>query len=152
MKGQDTAIEVARASGAKLILVGCVQNKPDDRAFFEEMKRSVDLVVDVSRYPVGGAYYDEVMKPILSSDRQIIYIGEVDTEAKKHWLIVPSYLPSRAGASSRLPDRDQSSRSLAAARDSRVRSRAARSRTARVPLIRLYNYGAGSSEMDGVMS
>ena len=25
------------------------------------------------------------MKPILSCDRQIIYIGEVDTEAKKHW-------------------------------------------------------------------
>ena len=53
--------------------------------FFEEMKRRVDLVVDVSRQPVGNDYYEEVMKPILSCDRQIIYIGEVDTEAKKHW-------------------------------------------------------------------
>ena len=85
VKGQDTAIEVARASGSKLILAGCVQDKADDRAFFEDMKRSVDLVVDVSRHPVDGAYYDEVMKPILSCDSQIIYIGEVDTEAKKHW-------------------------------------------------------------------
>jgi glycosyltransferase involved in cell wall biosynthesis len=85
VKGQDTAIEVARASGSKLILAGCVQDKADDRAFFEDIKRSVDLVVDVSRHPVDGAYYDEVMKPILSCDSQIIYIGEVDTEAKKHW-------------------------------------------------------------------
>jgi glycosyltransferase involved in cell wall biosynthesis len=85
VKGQDTAIEVARASGSKLILAGCVQDKMDDRVFFEELKRSVDLVVDVSRHPVGGTYYDEVVKPILSCDRQIIYVGEVDTEAKKHW-------------------------------------------------------------------
>ena len=85
VKGQDTAIEVARASGSKLILAGCVQDKPEDRVFFEEMKRRVDLVVDVSRQPVGNDYYEEVMKPILSCDRQIIYIGEVDTEAKKHW-------------------------------------------------------------------
>jgi glycosyltransferase involved in cell wall biosynthesis len=85
VKGQDTAIEVARASGSKLILAGCVQDKPDDRVFFEEMKRRVDLVVDVGRHPVDDAYYDKVMKPILSCDRQIIYIGEVDTEAKKHW-------------------------------------------------------------------
>ncbi len=85
VKGQDTAIEVARASGAKLILAGCVQDKMDDRVFFEELKRSVDLVVDVSRHPADDAYYEEVMKPILSCDRQIIYIGEVDTEAKKRW-------------------------------------------------------------------
>ena len=49
------------------------------------MKRSVDLVVDVGRHPVNGAYYDEVMKPILSCDRQIVYVGELDTEAKKQW-------------------------------------------------------------------
>jgi len=73
------------ATGSKLILAGCVQGKPDDRAFFEELKRSVDLVVDVGRYPVNGDYYDEVMKPILSCDRQIVYVGELDTEAKKQW-------------------------------------------------------------------
>jgi glycosyltransferase involved in cell wall biosynthesis len=73
VKGQDTAIEVARASGSKLILAGCVQDKTDDRVFFEEMKRRVDLVVDVSRHPVDDGYYDKVMKPILSCDRQIIY-------------------------------------------------------------------------------
>jgi len=85
VKGQDTAIEVARKSGSKLILAGCVQNKPDDRAFFEELKRSVDLVLDVSRQPVHDAYYDEVMKPILSCDKRIIYIGELDSDAKKQW-------------------------------------------------------------------
>ena len=85
VKGQDAAIEAARATGSKLILAGCVQSKPDDRAFFEELKRSVDLVVDVGRHPVTSAYYDEVMKPILSCDRQIVYVGELDTEAKKQW-------------------------------------------------------------------
>lgn len=85
VKGQDTAIEVARRSGSKLILAGCVQDKPDDRAFFEELKRSVDLVVDVARHPVNGAYYEQVMKPLLSCPQQIIYVGELDTEAKKHW-------------------------------------------------------------------
>jgi glycosyltransferase involved in cell wall biosynthesis len=85
VKGQDTAIEVARKSGSKLILAGCVQNKPDDRAFFEELKRSVDLVLDVGRQPVNEAYYDEVMKPILSCDKRVIYIGELDSDAKKQW-------------------------------------------------------------------
>ena len=85
VKGQDTAIEVARRSGSKLILAGCVQSKADDRAFFEQLKRSVDLVLDLGRKPVGDSYYDEVMKPILSCDKRIIYIGELDTDAKKQW-------------------------------------------------------------------
>lgn len=85
VKGQDTAIEVAKQSGSKLILAGCVQNKMEDRAFFERLMRSIDLVVDVGRHPVDGDYYGNVMKPILSSNKQIIYIGELGTEAKKHW-------------------------------------------------------------------
>ena len=84
-KGQDVAVSVAKASGAKLILAGCVQNKADDRAFFSSLNDSLDLVVDVSKQPVTDDYYDRVMKPILSSDKQIIYIGELDTAAKKHW-------------------------------------------------------------------
>ena len=85
VKGQDAAIEVARRSGAKLILAGCVQDKEDDRAFFSWLGNSLDLVVDVGRHPVNDDYFDTVMKPILSSDKQIIYIGELDTAAKKHW-------------------------------------------------------------------
>lgn len=84
-KGQDSAIAVAKQSGAKLVLAGCVQDKREDRAFFTRLKQSIDLVVDVSQHPVDKDYYDKVMKPILSSDKQIIYIGELDTAAKKHW-------------------------------------------------------------------
>jgi glycosyltransferase involved in cell wall biosynthesis len=85
VKGQDIAIAVAKQSGAKLILAGCVQNKREDRDFFTHLKKSIDLIVDVGRHPVNGDYYDQVMKPILSSDKQVIYIGELGTAAKKHW-------------------------------------------------------------------
>jgi glycosyltransferase involved in cell wall biosynthesis len=85
VKGQDVAIAVARRSGAKLILAGCVQNKREDHAFFAELKKSIDLIVDAGQYPVTGDYYDKVMKPILSNDKQIIYVGELDGAAKKHW-------------------------------------------------------------------
>lgn len=85
VKGQDIAIAVAKQSGAKLILAGCVQNKSDDRAFFERLKPSFDLIVDVGRHPVTSDYYDRVMKPILSSEKRIIYVGELETAAKKHW-------------------------------------------------------------------
>ena len=85
VKGQDVAIEVARRSGAKLIIAGCVQDKAEDRAFFASLKGAFDLVVDVGRKPVGSDYFERVMQPILASDAQIIYIGEVDTAAKKHW-------------------------------------------------------------------
>ena len=85
VKGQDIAIAVARQSGAKLVLAGCVQNKKEDRAYFERLKKSIDLVVGVCRQPVNADYYDKVMKPILSSDKhQIIYIGELDASAKQH--------------------------------------------------------------------
>ena len=85
VKGQDIAIAVAKQSGAKLILAGCVQNKREDRAFFTRLKKSIDLIVDIGRHPVNGDYYDQVMQPILSSDKQVIYIGELGTAAKKHW-------------------------------------------------------------------
>jgi glycosyltransferase involved in cell wall biosynthesis len=85
VKGQDIAIAVAKQSGAKLILAGCVQNKRADRTFFSSLRESIDLVVDVGRYPVTDDYFDRVMKPILSSDKQIIYIGELDAVAKKLW-------------------------------------------------------------------
>jgi glycosyltransferase involved in cell wall biosynthesis len=85
VKGQDVAIEVARRSGAKLIIAGCVQDKPEDRAFFESLKGAFDVVVDVGRKPVGSDYFERVMQPILASDAQVVYIGEVDTAAKKQW-------------------------------------------------------------------
>jgi glycosyltransferase involved in cell wall biosynthesis len=85
VKGQDTAIAVAKQSGARLIVAGCVQDKPEDQAFFSRLKGSFDLVAEVSDAPVNEDYFESVMKPILSSDKQIIYIGELDTAAKKHW-------------------------------------------------------------------
>src|SRR3546814_1436769 len=48
-KGQDSAIDVAKKSGSKFILAGCVQEKPEDKAYFERLATSIDLVVDVSR-------------------------------------------------------------------------------------------------------
>ena len=85
VKGQDIAVAVAKQSGAKLILAGCVQNKREDRDYFSCLRSSLDLVIDVSREPVDDDYFDRVMKPILSSDKQIIYIGELGAAAKKYW-------------------------------------------------------------------
>lgn len=85
VKGQDTAIEVANRSGTKLILAGCVQNKDEDRAFFEQLRPAIDFTVDLSNVAVGADYYDRVMKPILSSSNQVIYVGELNDAAKKHW-------------------------------------------------------------------
>ena len=42
-KGQDKAIETARRTGSKLIIAGCVQNKPVDREYFASFKDSIDL-------------------------------------------------------------------------------------------------------------
>ena len=85
VKGQDVAIDVARRSGAKLIVAGCVQDKAEDRDFFESLVDAFDLVVEVGREPVGSDYYERVMQPILASEAQVVYIGELDTVAKKRW-------------------------------------------------------------------
>lgn len=84
-KGQDKAIEIAKKTGSKLIIAGCVQNKPADRAFFAGLKNSIDLSVEVGKYPVNNDYYDKVIKPLLDCDKQIIYIGEISSEHKKQW-------------------------------------------------------------------
>lgn len=85
VKGPDVAVAVARLSGSKLILAGCVQDKREDRAFYSRLKTSLDLIVDVGGQRVTNDYYERVMKPILTSDKQIIYIGELGTAAKKQW-------------------------------------------------------------------
>lgn len=90
-KGQDKAIEVAKKTGSRLILAGNVQNKAKDRAFFKKIKESIDLVTDAGKPFAGRGYYEKIMKPILDSDKQIIYIGEIDSEQKKLW-----YLHARA--------------------------------------------------------
>ena len=90
-KGQDKAIEIAKKTGSKLIIAGCVQNKPVDKEFFEGLKDSIDLFVEVGKEPVGNDYYEKVIKPLLDSDNQIIYIGEISSEHKKQW-----YLHARA--------------------------------------------------------
>ncbi len=84
-KGQDTAIEIAKQTGSRLILAGNVQNKPKDRAFFKRLKHSIQLVTDAGKPVAGRDYYETVMKPILDSDKQIIYIGEIDSAQKKLW-------------------------------------------------------------------
>jgi glycosyltransferase involved in cell wall biosynthesis len=84
-KGQDIAIEIAKKTGSRLILAGNVQNKEKDREFFKKLKHSIDLVADVAQPFTGSDYYEDVMKPILDSDKQIIYIGEVDSAQKKLW-------------------------------------------------------------------
>ncbi len=84
-KGQDKAIELAKKTGSKLIIAGCVQNKPADRAFFAGLKDSIDLMVEVGEDPVGNDYYARVIKPLLDCDKQIIYIGEISSEHKKQW-------------------------------------------------------------------
>lgn len=84
-KGQHIAIEVAKNTGSRLILAGNVQNKAEDRVFFKHLEKSIDLVADARSPFAGGDYYETVMKPILDSNKQIIYIGEVDTAQKKEW-------------------------------------------------------------------
>lgn len=84
-KGQDTAIEVAKKTGSKLIIAGCVQNKVADRKFFTDLNNFIDLSVEIGKYPVDNNYYDRVIKPLLDCDKQIIYIGEIGSEHKKQW-------------------------------------------------------------------
>jgi glycosyltransferase involved in cell wall biosynthesis len=84
-KGQDKAIAVAKRTGCRLILAGNVQNKVADRTFFKKLKKSIDLIADKRQRFTGGDYYKKIMKPILDSKKQIIYIGEVDSEEKKLW-------------------------------------------------------------------
>ncbi|MFQ5898496.1 MAG: glycosyltransferase [Candidatus Methylomirabilia bacterium] len=84
-KGQDKAIELAKRTGSKLIIAGCIQNKPEDRQFFAGMKASIDLLVEVGTCPVDKNYYEGVIKPLLDCDKQIIYIGEISGEHKKKW-------------------------------------------------------------------
>lgn len=84
-KGQDKAIEIAKKTGSQLIIAGNVQNKVKDRAFFKELKKSIDLVIDSGKTFTGSDYYEKVMKPILDSNKQIIYIGEIDSAQKKMW-------------------------------------------------------------------
>ncbi len=84
-KGQDKAIELAKKTGSKLIIAGCVQNKPADKEYFAGLKDSIDLLVDVGKYADGNDYYDRVIKPLLDCDKQIIYIGEITSEQKMQW-------------------------------------------------------------------
>jgi len=84
-KGQDKAIELAKKTGSKLIIAGCVQNKSADKEFFAGLMDSIDLSVEVGKNPVYNDYYEKVIKPLLDSDKQIIYIGEISSEHKKHW-------------------------------------------------------------------
>ena len=84
-KGQDRVIELARRTGSTLVIAGCVQNKPDDAAFFDSLKGSIDAFVDVNRHPAGPDYFERVIQPVLASGHRIIYIGEVDGDQKKHW-------------------------------------------------------------------
>lgn len=84
-KGQDIAIEVAKRSGSRLIIAGNVQNKNKDREFFKKIEKSFDLETNAGKSFSDIEYYEKVMKPILDSDKQIIYIGEIDSAQKRLW-------------------------------------------------------------------
>ncbi|MCB1169501.1 MAG: glycosyltransferase, partial [Leptospiraceae bacterium] len=86
-KGQHSAIEAARQTGMRLVLAGNVQNKPEDRAYFEELKESIDFVVPPNEHPGGPGYYETVVQPVLESRKQIIYIGELNSAQKKVWFM-----------------------------------------------------------------
>ena len=53
VKGQDSAIDVAKKSGSKLILAGCVQEKAEDKAYFEKDIKAPHTVVpdDLQKKP-----------------------------------------------------------------------------------------------------
>ncbi len=85
VKGQDKAIELARTTGSKLIIAGCVQNKPEDKAFFESLRDSFDLTVAVGKYDVRKNYFRSVIKPLIECDKQIIFIGELNSAQKLQW-------------------------------------------------------------------
>lgn len=85
VKGQDKAVEFAKKTGSKLIIAGPIQDKPADKEFFEALKGSIDLIVDISKQPVKKNYYNKVIKPLLESGKQTIYVGELNTEQKKQW-------------------------------------------------------------------
>ena len=84
-KGQDHAIEIAKRTGSTLVMAGCVQNKARDAAFFDSLKGSIDAFVDVHRYPSGPDYFERVIQPVLASGKQIVFIGELGADQKKHW-------------------------------------------------------------------
>lgn len=84
-KGQHSAIEVARKTGQKLVLAGNVQNKAEDRAYFQELRKDIDLVVSPADHQGGAGYYESFAKPLLESPHQIIYIGELNSAQKKVW-------------------------------------------------------------------
>src|SRR6056300_1652704 len=85
IKGRTKPSRLQKKTGSRLILAGNVQNKEKDRVFFKNLKKSIDLVTDAGKPFTGRDYYEKVMKPILDSDKQIIYIGEVDSNQKKLW-------------------------------------------------------------------
>ena len=84
-KGQDKAIEIAKKTKSQLILAGNVQNKAKDLIFFKKLENFIDLIVKEDKSVPISKYYEKVMKPILNSNKQIIYIGEVDNAQKKLW-------------------------------------------------------------------
>jgi len=86
-KGQREAIALAKRTGSKLIIAGCVQNKAADRKYFADLKPSLDLIVDAGAGPMGDDYYARVIKPLADSDHQIIYIGEINSAQKKLWYL-----------------------------------------------------------------
>jgi len=80
-KGQKIAIQIAKRSGLKLFLSGPVY----EANYFREILPMIDLVTDLSAYPVNSGYFQRVMQPLVENAAQIVYIGELDEEQKKQW-------------------------------------------------------------------
>ena len=84
-KGQDKAIEVALSTKSRLIIAGNIQNKEIDKKYFKKISSSINYNVNVEFPESESDYYENVMKPILNTEHQIIYIGELNHIQKKYW-------------------------------------------------------------------
>lgn len=85
-KGQDIAIEVAKKSGKKLIMTGIVQNKKKDEEYYKKVLENVDLIMDISGEDgKDNGYFERVIKPLINSEKQILYIKGTNDSQKKQW-------------------------------------------------------------------
>jgi len=80
-KGQDTAIEVAKRAGLKLILAGNIV-EPD---YFDQFRSRLRVVPHIGTVPVMPSYLEEVIEPVLAYPEPAVYIGQLDDTQKDMW-------------------------------------------------------------------
>jgi len=78
-KGQEEVISAARSAGKKLVLAGNVQ----DPEYFEGLE--IDHVSLVNGTPVGEDYVPGVIEPLVNSQHQVVFLGELNDAQKMPW-------------------------------------------------------------------